>query len=221
MSKNFAVLGKSNLAPPPARPATATETAAPAPGVYAELIRKVFDECSVVAVVGSGAADLAGVCDDIAAELAGSSGKRVVVVAADRLMHRDSDTVPDTNPDTPAAESGFISGTIENVWHWPAPSAHQLRFFKSAAREHPCSPNPDKWLDSLRRNFDSVLLSCRALEPEESEPARGIAGIAAAAEMTVLVVEAGRSTKKQILRDQRALHSSGVKLAGCILVHRK
>ncbi len=128
---------------------------------------------------------------------------------------------PDTNLETPAAESGFISGTIENVWHWPAPSAHQLRFFKSPARERPGPPDPHKWLDSLRRNFDSVLLSCRALEPEESEPSRGMAGIAAAAETAVLVVEAGRSTKKQILRDQRALQSRGVKLAGCILVHRK
>ncbi len=94
MSRNFAVLGKSNLATPPARSSTATETAAPAPGVYAELIRTVFDECSVVAVVGSGAPDLVGVCDDIAAELAVSSGKRIVVVAADRLMNIDSDKLP-------------------------------------------------------------------------------------------------------------------------------
>jgi hypothetical protein len=218
MSRNFAVLGKSNLAMPPARYATAAETAAPGPGVYAELIRKVFDESSVVAVVGSGGADAAAVCDGIAAEVAASSGKRVVVVAADRLMDIGSNSLPDTNPDKPAPESGFISGTIDNVWHWPAPSAHQLRFFKPPAHERPGPPDSDKWLDPLRRNFDSVLLSCRALEPEESEP---VTGIAAAAEMAVLVVEAGRSTKKQILRDQRALQSRGVKLAGCVLVHRK
>ena len=112
-------------------------------------------------------------------------------------------------------------GPIENVWHWPEPSAHQLRFFKSKAWERQSPPDPNKWLDSLRRNFDSVLLSCRALEPEESEPANGMAGIVAAAETAVLVVEAGRSTRKQILRDQRALQSRGVKLAGCILIHRK
>lgn len=223
MSRNFAVLSKSNLSavaqhvPPPAE-------APPSPAGYVELIRRVFHGCSVVAVVGCDIDDAAGVCDDIAAELA-ASGKRVVVVSSDKLLKLGEQGLPDSNPALAAAESGCVPGTVPgaapNVWHWPAPPAQQLRFFRSANLPRQGPPDPDKWLNMLRQNFDSVLFSCLALEQDKPGTETGIVDIAAAADMTVLVVEAGRTTRQRILHDQRALQSRGARLAGCILVRRK
>jgi Mrp family chromosome partitioning ATPase len=68
----------------------------------------------------------------------------------------------------------------------------------------------------LRRDFDAVLLEC---PPVETAPAA--AAIAAMADATVLVIEACRTTKQQIQRDQQALQLRGVKLAGCILMRRR
>lgn len=222
MSRHFAVLGKSNLvAPVVVQPA---EAPAP-PASYVELIRRVFHGCSVVAVVGCGIDDAEGVCDDIAAELA-VSGKRVVVVSANKLLNLGEYSLPDTNPAVVTPETGFVPGaapgSAPNVWHWPAP-AQQLRFFRSPNAPRQGPPDPDKWLNLLRQNFDSVLFSCAALEPEQGKPGpeTGITDIAAAADMAVLVVEAGRTTRQRILHDQRALQSRGARLAGCILVRRR
>lgn len=238
MSRNFAVLGKSNLAAPVFSPAVSTgaspavsapaETAAPPhsgyvdpQSGYVELIRKVFHGCSVVAVVGSGIDDAAGVCDDIAAELA-ASGKRVVVVAAGRLLNMGPDGLPgvDSLPDSAAAEAALVPGAANNVWHWPPPPVQPLRFFKFAAPRPQGPPDPGKWLDLLRHNFDSVLFNCPSLEQDHGKSATGITDIAAMADQAVLVVEAGRTTKQRVLHDQRTLHSRGVRLVGSILVRR-
>jgi Mrp family chromosome partitioning ATPase len=72
------------------------------------------------------------------------------------------------------------------------------------------------WLDSLRLTFDSVLLDCPA-----AETAPAAAQLAALADAAMLVVEAGRTSRQQIQRDQRALQLRGVKLAGCILIGRR
>ena len=73
-----------------------------------------------------------------------------------------------------------------------------------------------EWLDSLRLVFDSVLLDCPA-----TETAPAAAQLAAMADAAMLVVEAGRTTRQQIQRDQRALQLRGVKLMGCILMRRR
>jgi Mrp family chromosome partitioning ATPase len=206
MSRNFAVLSKSASAMSPAAPREwASQPAAPS-AEYVELIRRVFHGCSVVAVVGSGFDGVAGVCDDIAAELA-ASGKRVVVVPVDRLLNM--------SPAAVTSETVLVPGSSPNVWHWPSSLNRQIEFFKSQSAVR---MDPDKWLDFLRQNFDSVLFSC---PPLELPAADGVTEIAAMADVAVLVVEADRTPKQRIQRDQRALQSRGVKLAGCILVKRK
>jgi len=47
------------------------------------------------------------------------------------------------------------------------------------------------------------------------------AQLAAMADAAMLVVEAGRTTRRQIQHDQRALQLTGVKVAGCILMQQK
>ena len=57
-----------------------------------------------------------------------------------------------------------------------------------------------------------MLLDCPALDQTPS-----VAGLAALADATVLVVESGQ-TAKQVKADQGVLESNGATLAGCVLV---
>ena len=197
MSRNFAVLGKT-----PVESSKDSLDVQPAahPGEYTELIQRLFCGSSVVAIIGAGSGEgVAGVCEGIASELS-RLGRRVVLVSVQRLLPMNPITLPD--------ETAFMPGSARNVWLWPSPAGQQIEFFK------PRLPaGGENWLDSLRRNFDSVLLDC----PDVEAAPLGVA-IAARADAAVLAVEAERTPKNQILRDQRALELSGVKLAGCILI---
>jgi hypothetical protein len=169
-------------------------------GEYTELIERLFHDSAAVAVVGSGCGESAvDVCEGIAAELSGR-GKRVVLVSVPRVLQ--------TGPVTLSEETVFMPGATRNVWRWPSFFGQRLESFKSRG-----ASGGESWLDTLRRNFDAVLLDCPALETPP-----GMAAVAAMADAAVLAVEAARTTKQQMLRDQRALQSGGVKLAGCILI---
>jgi Mrp family chromosome partitioning ATPase len=215
MSRNFAVLEKSvATAPAPGRasperaPLERGKTSAASSPQYSELIRRLFCDCSVVAVVSSGFDGVAGVCDSIACELA-VSGRRTVVVSAGRVLNMSTAEL--------GAETTIMPGSAPNIWHWPSPPDRPIDFFRS---HYPAKMDPGKWLDFLRQNFDCILLDCPPLEMQKPEEADSTAAIAAAADAAVLVVEAGQTPKYQIRHDQRALQSGGVKLRGCILIRR-
>lgn len=181
---------------------------------FPELIRRLFRDRSAVAIVSSGFDGVGGVCDAIAAEL-GALGKRSVIVQVERLLNVSLAIL--------SAENAPVPGSTPNVWHWPCPLDRQIEFFKS---QSPVKIDAGKWLDSLRQSFDYVLLSCPPLEPEnpelqQMEAADGIAEVAAAADVAVLVVEASRTPRRQIQRDQIKLQLRGVKLGGCILIRRR
>jgi len=169
-------------------------------GEYGELIERLFHDSATVAIIGSGCGESAmDVCEEIAAELSGM-GKRVILVSVHRLLQ--------SSPEALSEDTVFMPGCAPNVWRWPSFFGRQIESFK------PRIPaDGESWLDSLRRNFDAVLLDCPALETPP-----GVAAVAAMADAAVLAVEAARTTKHQMLRDQRALESSGAKLAGCILI---
>lgn len=174
------------------------------PGVYSELIRRLFYSHSAVAVVGSGVAPgSAAVCEGIAAELA-TSGKCVVIVPVDALLRMDP---------MPSAElSACLPGKVADVWIWPSTGGPTGEFLTTTT----LAPTAKNWLDTLRRIFDSVVLDCPGME---ASPAA--MEVAALADAVVLVVKAGRTPKHQIRRDQNALQTRGVKLAGCILTGRR
>jgi Mrp family chromosome partitioning ATPase len=197
MSRNFAVLGKTPVQSSPESPPVPS---ALHPGEYTELIQRLFQAPSVVAIIGAGSgAGVTAVCEEIASELS-LLGRHVVVVSVQRLLPMDPITLPD--------ETAFMPGSARNVWHWPSPAGRQIEFFK------PRLPvGGENWLDALRRNFDSVLLDCPAVETAPL----GVA-IAARADAALLAVEAANTPKNHILRDQRSLEMSGAKLAGCILI---
>jgi hypothetical protein len=196
MSKNFAVLRKTTQ--PLSEPEPSTRE-------YGGLIHRLFQGPTAVAVVGIGLdKGVVGVCEGIARELA-ESGKRVVVVPVDRLLRMNPITVP--------GETALMSGIARNVWLWPSPLGRPIEFL-NAPESKP--GNADSWLEALRRNFDSVLLECPAVDSTF-----GVTEVAGMADAVVLVVEAGKTSKQQIQHDQRALESRGATLAGCILLRRK
>jgi hypothetical protein len=206
MSRNFAVLDKAppGNSHPPFGAQPPHDPSVPS-SEYAALVERLFLAPSVVAILAVGPAGAAAaVCDGIAIELA-LSGKPVVIVAVHELLNG--------NPISPPDETTFQPGNTPHVWRWPSPAGQQIEFFKP--RIHAAVGPLETWLDSLRRNFDSVLLDCPSVET-----APGGAAVAALADAALLVVEAARVSKQQILRDQRALQLSGVKLAGCILAGR-
>jgi hypothetical protein len=186
MSRNYAVLKKSR------------SDAVVGSGCYADLVRRLFQHPAVVAVVSQGATHN---CEAIAAELA-ASGKRVIIVLVEMLLRMEQVSVPH--------QSDYVPAPIGNVWFWPAPDAPialiQTRV-PAAATE---------WLESLRVNFDAVLLDCPA-----QRAASGSSEIAATADCAVLAVEAGMTTKGQVRRDCKVLLSNGVKLVGSILIRRR
>lgn len=193
MSKNFAVLRKAKLPLSEAEPSTRE---------YGGLIHRLFQSPTALAVVGIGLdKGVVGVCEGIANELA-ESGKRVVVVPVDRLLRMNPIIVP--------GETALMSGIARNVWLWPSPLGRPIEFFNSSESK---PTGTESWLDALRRNFDAVLLECPAIDSTF-----GVTEVAAMADATVLVVEAGKTSRQQIQHDQHALQSRGATLAGCILL---
>jgi hypothetical protein len=204
MSRNAVVLEKAASEPSfPLHTAPIPIETPPRSGEYLGLIRHLFHTPSAVAIVGGGPrVQAAGVSEAITAELS-ASGKRVVLVPVEKLLRINPLLAPD--------RTSFMQGSARNVWVWPAPLGQQIDFFRTGA-----SGQTENWLDCLRRNFEAVLLDCTALALTASA-----AEIASMADATVLVAEAGKSTRQQIQRDQRTLQIRGAKLAGCILLRRR
>jgi Mrp family chromosome partitioning ATPase len=198
MSRNSLILERA--ASKSTSPSLAEETRPS--GEYLDLIRRLFLNHSVVAVVNTGSGSRGSEASrGIAAELA-AGGNRVVIVQVEALLR--------TNP-LPDA-TACLPGRVPNVSLWPSTGGAPVEFFGSAAP----APSAGNWLGPLRRNFDSVVLDCPSVET-----APAAAAIAAQADAAVLVVEAVRTTRQQIQRDQQALQLRGVTVAGCILMRRR
>jgi hypothetical protein len=203
MSRSFVLLGTAASELGNASPAP-VPVDRPSSGEYFELIRQLFHDRAAVAIVGSNnggsAVSVSSIAEDLAAEL-GAFGKRVVVVSVNRLLRMNPVTIPD--------ELAFMPGNSPQVWVWPAPAGQKIEFFKSR------QDGRGNWLDSLRLNFDSVVLDCPDLEGSP-----GVTEVAAMADAAVLAVRAGLASKQQIHEDQRALQLRGARIAGCILIQR-
>ncbi|MBZ5678034.1 MAG: hypothetical protein LAP61_27635 [Acidobacteriia bacterium] len=165
------------------------------------LIHRLFHDHSAAALIGPGAGSRTReACWGLAKELA--ADRRVVIVDVDRMLR--------VNPLPPTTTC--LADRVSNIWHWPPVADGSAE----SPHEVPASVEESDWYSNLRRAFDAVLLNCPALE---TEPAA--AEIAARADSAVLVVEAGKTKKKQIRQDERTLARRGVKLAGCILMKKR
>ena len=203
MSRNSALLSRAGLNTLPPRTEHPPLEAITLSGEYLHLIRRLFAIPSVVAIGGSGPSErIRSICEGIALELA-ANAKRVVMVPVATVLGINPMEIPD--------ETAFVPGKAPNIWIWPPSSGHQIEFFKLRQ-----SADQENWLGALRRNFDAVLLECPALGTTA-----GVGEVMALADAAVLTVEAGRTSKRQVQQDQRALLFRGAKVAGCILIKRR
>ena len=180
------------------------------PGEYFEVIRQLFRSPTAVAIIGgsrgtgSAGEGVSEISGNLAAELA-SSGNRVVVVSVALLLRMNAIAIP--------AETDFTHGERRDVWLWPSREGQKIEFIKTREAAKSREPGPSNWLESLRRDFDFVVLDCPSLED-----APGVTEVAAMADAALLAVEAGRTPKQQIVQDQQALRLRGARVAGCILI---
>jgi len=176
---------------------------------YSSLIQQLFSTPAVVAVFGAGTGDqVRDTCTGIASELA-SVGRRAVVVSVQALLD-PMPSVGSTEDNLLTAEPVDSEG-MQKYWLWPPRGGHRAESFGFRR-----PGKPEAWVDSLRRNFDAVLLDCQSVETTP-----GSVAVGTLADAAILVVEAARTPKTQILRDKRALQLTGIKLAGCILTQGK
>lgn len=212
MSRPFAVLGRIL----PVGPDGSSRAQSPLPSCeYTELIQKLFQGRAAVAIIGAGlGTGVTGICEAVASELS-RLGKRVVLVSVNALLQANPMTVSD-NP-------AVLLARDSDYWLWPPPARQQR---ESGKPRIPGSVAAG-WLDSLRQDFDSIVLDCPALEIIPGGGAIGamadaralaVAAIAATADATVLAVDAAHTPKQQIMLDQRLLQLSNAKLAGCVLI---
>jgi hypothetical protein len=172
------------------------------PSEYAELVKILFRGPAVVAVLGAASGCVTDVCEGIASELSRLE-RRVVLVSVQRLLRADPVALPD--------ETVLMPGSVQNIGLWPPPVALQTKSSRLRGKT-----DGGTWIDTLRRNFDSVLLDCPAVQTSP-----GSAPIAAMADAAVLTVEVARTSKQKIVRDQRTLQFSGVKLSGFVLLKER
>lgn len=206
MSRNSLILKRAVSENTSQSPSPVELKAVPRASEYSGLVRSLFPNQKVVALIDAGSGTRAPeACRGIAAELA-ASGNRVVIVQVNALLRMSQ--IPDLTACAP--------GQAPNVFRWPCTVSAPVEFFPSTASRPLTKDWTTDWLGSLRRDSDAVLLECPSLAT-----AADAATIAAMAEAAVLVVDAGRTTKQQIQLDQQSLKLRGVKLSGCILMKRR
>lgn len=193
MSRNALILAKAASR----MPAPPQSRPAPHRGDYTELIRLLRDHATLAVINAGSGSRTDAACTGIAREL-NACGKRVVIVHL-------------TGADRVSGITTCVPGESPNVSMWDGAPDGSVEFF-----QRPITPALEsEWLSELRPKFDAVLLDC-----SRAERAHAVQ-FAAKSDVAVLVIEAGRTTKEQIQREQRGLHLAGVNLAGCILMQQR
>jgi Mrp family chromosome partitioning ATPase len=158
-----------------------------------------------------------------AIELARHTCRRTLIVDADRLRSlrtEDYLRMPQnchrTNIDNvwmlPAKKSGRLNGNNGTAADGYGETSSVLMPVASTRLENEVS-DP---FDSLRVNFDNILVDCRPLKYSSEA-----AVLASTADGVVVVVEAGRTRHEEILNAQRTIEVAGGKLLGFVLNKRR
>jgi len=159
-----------------------------------------------------------------AVELARHTGRRTLIIDAERLRSlqvQDYLQMPENCHRT----------NIENVWVLPAKNGKRRNGNGKAAnlqedetsvllpmainRSDNDLSNIDP-VDSLRVSFDNILIDCRPLKSSSEG-----AVLASSADGVVVVVEAGRTRRDEIMNAQRTVEVAGGKLLGFVLNKRR
>ena len=155
-----------------------------------------------------------------AAELARHTGRRTLIIAAERLAALRIE-------DYLAMPGNCHPTNIENIWILPAKKRVSENGYHGS-RENgngtsvlaPVHVDADLGdlnpVDSLRVSFDNILIDCPPLKSSSDA-----AVLASSADGVVVVVEAGRTRRAEILNAQRTISVSGGKLLGFVLNKRR
>lgn len=159
-----------------------------------------------------------------AVELARHTGRRTLIINAERLRSlqvQDYLEMPQNCHRT----------NIENVWVLPAKKKSRKNGNGAAMNGHddemsvllPMRINSAENdlssidpVDSLRVSFDNILIDCRPLKSSSEA-----AVLASSVDGVVVVVEAGRTRKEEIMNAQRTVEVAGGKLLGFVLNKRR
>lgn len=154
-----------------------------------------------------------------AVELARHTGRRTLIIAAERLASLRIE-------DYLAMPGNCHRTNIENVWMLPAKKRAPRNGGTANENSNGTSVlapvhidrdlgelNP---VDSLRVSFDNILIDCPPLKNSSDA-----AVLASAVDGVVVVVEAGRTRRAEILNAQRTITVSGGKLLGFVLNKRR
>jgi Mrp family chromosome partitioning ATPase len=159
-----------------------------------------------------------------AVEMARHSGRRTLVIAADRLNTLGVD-------DYMQMPWNCHSTNIENLWMLPSqsrrvngngngnhddqelPRRTQLMRMGNQEEEMDTGLNS---VDALRVSFDNILIDCGPLQDSSDA-----AVLASSVDGVVIVVEAARSRRDQIVNAQRTIEQAGGKFLGFVLNKRR
>ena len=161
-----------------------------------------------------------------AAEMARYTGRRTLIINADRLQSLGIE-------DYLQMPWNCHPTNIDNLWMLPSkkkskrsrkgyryddePTELPKRtFLTRVAKDQDEIDTGLNSVDALRVNFDNILVDCRALR-DSSEAAV----LASNVDGVVIVVEAGQSRRDEILNAQRTIEASGGKFLGYVLNKRR
>jgi Mrp family chromosome partitioning ATPase len=152
----------------------------------------------------------------LANELGEHSPHRVVRVDLSYLQRQ---TLPPTELAGQVATTGH--GNLSEL-RAPAPSETRVTETSGAAVKQQHSPWQGSWqyredcIRALRQQFEYVLIDCPALRSGGD-----VLSVAPMVDGVILVVEADRTTKDQVLHAEHQIESAGGKISGHILNKRK
>lgn len=173
----------------------------------------------------SGGEGVSHVTQLFAAEMARYTGRRTLVIAAERLQSLGVE-------DYMQMPWNCHPTNVENLWMLPANKSRKVGKFSAEDDDDQELPKRsflmrvakegeevDAGLDSvdaLRVTFDNILIDCRSLHD-----ASDAAVLASSVDGVVVVVEAGQSRREEIINAQRTIEQAGGKFLGFVLNKRR
>lgn len=160
-----------------------------------------------------------------AAEMARFTGRRTLVIAAERLQGLGVE-------DYMQMPWNCHPTNVENLWVLPANKSRKASaastdddddqelpkrsFLMRVAKPGEEVETGLDAVDALRVSFDNILIDCRALQN-----ASDAAVLASSVDGVVVVVEAGQSRREEIINAQRTIEQAGGKFLGFVLNKRR
>jgi protein-tyrosine kinase len=173
----------------------------------------------------SGGEGVSHVTQLFAAEMARYTGRRTLVIAAERLHSLGVE-------DFMQMPWNCHPTNVENLWMLPANKSRKVgvvnaeedddqelpkrSFLMRVAKQDEEVDTGLNSVDALRVTFDNILIDCRSLHnsPDAAVLASSIDGV-------VVVVEAGQSRREEIINAQRTIEQAGGKFLGFVLNKRR